>query len=120
MINDKDLIQSLNLVRGSRQFVLRCHEDGSMDVLNLGLIPKDEFTYLVYAQISLPNGLTLPSVVHIAEGGGSTIQFYLFVGDAWYKPEDTQIPTKLNISHEEIYPFDWKYSVPVENDIYHK
>lgn len=120
MITDLQLTKTLNLPRTSPAFAYRQRADGSLDVVQPSLIPNDDSTYWVAGRTILANREELASVFIIESGGGNIVGVYWFVNNGWYKSDDPDAPGALGIPKESIFPFDWQYAIPVENDIYHQ
>lgn len=119
MIRDRDLIQSLNLLRAAPTFVFR--EYGNrLEVAQVSRVPNDGSVYWVSGESLLPTGLSIPSVFVVEHGGGNLIGVYWFLDSTWYKPNDADALAALGLSRQEAFPFDWRYAVPVENDSYHR
>jgi len=120
MVTDTQLTRTLNLPRISPAFAYRQHEDGSLDVLQPSIIPNDDSIYWVAGHSTLANGHELVSVFIIEHGGGNVLAIYWFEDNSWYKSDDPDVPAALGLQKVDIYPFDWQYAIPVENDIYHQ
>jgi hypothetical protein len=116
---DSELAKRLNLLRTSPSFVLRDQQDGSQQVLSLEIVPNDDFTYWVAAQSTLADGTVLETVVVISGGGASTEAFYWFHDGSWYRQDENDFLTKAHKTNTDVYPFDWRYKIPVTNDPYH-
>jgi hypothetical protein len=37
----------------------------------------------------------------------------------WYRHEDADALTSLGLSIEQVFPFDWRFAIPLEEDIFH-
>ena len=119
MVHQRELYQTLNLLRTSPTFVVRERADQRMEISELALVPNDDSVYWVAGESTLPAGRSIPSVFVVENGGGNLIAVYWFIEKAWFKPTDVETLSKLNLRREDVFPFDWRYAVPVENDIYH-
>jgi hypothetical protein len=119
MVDDRELVQALNLLQSSPSFVLRQCDDRRMDVSQVALVPNDGSVYWIAGESQLPVGRAIPSVFIVENGGGNLIAVYWFIDKAWCKPSDPDTLAKLDLRREDVFPFDWSYAVPVENDIYH-
>jgi len=120
MVTDSELVKVLNLPRTSPSFAYRQCTDDSLDVIQPSIIPKDDSTYWVAGRSTLPNGQELESVFVIENGGGNLVSIYWFIDDSWYASDDGDVLNALGLPREEVFPFDWQYSIPVENDVYHQ
>ncbi len=119
MVDDRELVQVLNLLRTSPTFVFCQRGDKRMVVSQLASVPNDGLVYWIAGESQLPKGRTVPSVFNVENGGGNLIAVYWYIDRAWYKPSDSDTLGKLELRREDVFPFDWQYAVPVENDIYH-
>lgn len=68
----------------------------------------------------LPSGRDIPSVFVIAGGGSSLIKVHWYIDDCWFHSDDDDALDALGLTQSEVFPFDWSYDVPGENDIYHE
>jgi hypothetical protein len=119
VIDDRELSRVLNLLRGSPTFVVRQHMDSRLEVLQVTSVPDDGATYWVSGESQLPAGCVIPSVFVIDRGGGDLVSIYWLIGDRWYKPSDADTLSTLGLARDAVFPFEWRYSVPVENDLFH-
>ena len=119
MVDDRDLVQALNLLRCSPKFVLRQNGDQRMEVSQIGLVPDDGLRYWIAGESQLPVGRAIPSVFVVENGGGNLSAVYWYIGKEWYKPSEPDTLAKLDMRQEDVFPFDWRYAVAVANDIYH-
>lgn len=113
------LEKRLNLIHGSPAFCLRMCSDGSMDVLQIAEIPEDGRDYWVHATVTFACGQTASAAFLIGSGGGSHHSIKIRANDHWFDSDAPELPERLGLTREQIFPFDWQYSVPVANDIYH-
>ena len=120
MVTDTDLAKTLNLPRTAPSFAYRQHTDGSLDVLQPNSIPKDGSIYWLAGDSILSNGRKLTSVFIIEDGGGNLVASYWFIADNWYKSDDDDVLIALGLQKREVFPFDWQYAIPVDNDVYHQ
>jgi hypothetical protein len=121
MINDKDMKQRLNLLKSSPSFVLKEVGDlGEAEVLNLERVPKYNGIYWVAGNTKLKCGENVESVFRVdTNSGGSIISVYWFINGGWYEHQEDAVLNALNLNQEEVFPFDWTYKIPLEEDIYH-
>jgi hypothetical protein len=119
VIQDRKLIQALNLLRTSPTFVFR-EFDNRMEVLQLPNVPNDGSVYWIGGESLLPVGRRIPSVFVVEHGGGNLIAVYWWIEKEWWTPSDADTLGVLGLRRDEVFPFDWRYAVPVENDIYHR
>lgn len=121
MITSKDLVQRLNLLKNSISFVLReLGSDGSANVLDPERIPANHGIYWVPGETILPSGRRLPSVFRVdTDSGGELTGTYWFIGDKWYDQQDADTLPALSLTRAEVFPYDWRFNVPLERDIFH-
>jgi hypothetical protein len=119
MVTDQEVVQALNLVRTSPSFVLRELKDRRIEVLQIATVPNDGSIYWVAGQTTIPVGTSIASVFVIENGGGNLVNVYWLINGAWYSSSDGEAVKALERNRDEIFPFDWRYDVPVENDVYH-
>lgn len=116
----QDLNQRLNLLVRAPKFFYRVQPDGSAQVLSESVIPNDSHEYWVGAKIKLKNEKEIDGVFVIKEGGAVHERIYFSINGSWKTSDNKRVPELLNLTKEEIFPIDWKYTVPVANDIYHQ
>lgn len=121
MIEDADIIQRLNLLSSSPSFVLRENGDhGEMDVLNPKRIADGSGIYWVHGLTILPSGRSIPSVFRVDTGaGGSLCSVFWHNGASWFNHDEEDALAALNVAGEQVTPFDWELSVPLERDAFH-
>jgi hypothetical protein len=90
-----------------------------MEVSQLASVPNDGSVYWIAGESHLPAGRAVPSVFIVEKGGGNLIAVYWLIDRNWYKPSDSAVLAKLDLRPDDVFPFDWRYAVPVDNDIYH-
>lgn len=121
MIEEKELIQRLNLLGMSKNFVL--HEntsDGSADVITINEIPSNDGIYWVAGVTTLKNGNKLESVFRVnTDTGGTLLEVFWKINSTWYDQQNKQAVKALGEAKKEIFPYDWSYAVPLKEDIYH-
>ena len=121
MAVDSELAKTLNLPRTSPTFVLKqIGDDGSLEVVQLGKIPSDDAVYWLSGSSKLASGREVPSVFVVSDGGGSLVKVYWYVDDRWFQSDDADALDALGLGRNDVFPFDWSYAVPVENDVYHQ
>lgn len=121
MITEKELIQRLNLLKRSRFFVL--HETGKhgeSDVLRINKIPAGDGIYWISGHTTIKNGITLDSVFRVdTTSGGAVLSVYWWINGQWYDQNDADTKDALGLTLVDIFPYDWKYHIPLSVDIYH-
>lgn len=121
MIDDKDLRQRLNLIRESPTFVLReTGRQGEADVLTVTKVPKGGI-YWIGGKCILKLGREVESVFRVdTDSGGSLLSVFWWIDSAWYRHEDVDALKKLGLAKEDAFPFDWRFSIALEKDIFHR
>lgn len=121
MAIEADLAKRLNLLRSSPSFVLKdVGSEGKQHVVATKLIPENSGSYWVAGRTTLKNGRVLEAVFNVDTGsGGSLLAIFWFIGKEWYRHDDQSTCKALDLSREEVFPFNWDFAVPLENDIFH-
>ncbi len=122
MIEDQETVQWLNLVHTSPTFAIRVgHGEERSNVLSLDMIPKGDGEYWVCGVTILKNGTNIPSVFRVnTDTGGDLIGVYWNIRDKWWDFQDRpSVLTELSMPESEIFPFDWEYSITLEEDSFH-
>lgn len=121
MINDTEMRQRLNLVRTSGSFVLQeVGEQGDANVLSVKIVPKASGVYWIGGTTVAKSGLEIDSVFRVdTNSGGTLLSTFWWVDGAWYKHEDNEPLIVLGLSKKDVFPFDWQFTVPLEEDIFH-
>ena len=55
----------------------------------------------------------------VEHGGGNLTTVYWWIEGEWRTPSAGDTLAILGLRRDEVFPFDWRYAVPVENDTYH-
>jgi hypothetical protein len=120
MAVEKDLIKTLNLLRTQPKFVLHEKEDRTLNVLSVNRIPDGDGFYWVAGSTILRSGIEIPSVFVIdTDSGAEQYNVYWYVDGEWFQHSDSEsAANRLGIPREDIFPFSWRYHVPVEKDIH--
>ena len=118
---DNDLIQLLNLLQMSNDFVLHeIGENGEVEVVNPSEVPANTGVYWVYARIILKSQKHIDGVFRLdTDSGGSHLEVFWSVKDQWFRQDDSDLLSALGGNRADIFPYDWKYGVPLEEDLYH-
>jgi len=119
MTLDLETKKWLNLLRSSPSFVLKDKPDGGAQVVSPQRVPASDGFYWVHGETVLPSGKVLESVFHLdTNSGGELHEVYWWIDGSWYDHRNTEALALLG-PDAEISPFDWSYSVPLENDVFH-
>jgi len=121
MINDTELCQHLNLLRTQTSFVY--HEDSRQDRMTCErpkVVPRASGVYWVGGMTVVKSGREIDSVFRVdTDSGGTLVSIYWWINGKWYKHEDGDALSALGLSKEEVFPYDWRFTVPLEEDIFH-
>jgi hypothetical protein len=116
MAIDLETRKWLNFLHGSPDFVLKDTDDGGAEVSSPELVPSRDGIYWVHGRVILKNGLEVESVFHLdTDSGGEHHEVFWLVREVWYNFRDSRVRELLG-GAEEIFPFSWEYSVPLEYD----
>lgn len=119
MTLDLQLEKWLNLLRGSNKFVLKDEPDGGAEVLSPERVPALDGFYWVHGETTLNSGRKVESAFHIdTDSGGELYEVYWWIDGKWYDHQDPKAHLLLG-SKEQIFPFDWRFSVPLTEDSHH-
>jgi len=118
---DSELIKYFNLLADSPSFAIRIDAKTHKSTLsNPTQIPDSDGEYLVHGITVTACGTEIVSVFMVNTNSGGTIQAVYWRAHArWIDSQDERVSTFLNIERDDIFPFDWKFSIPLENDIFH-
>jgi hypothetical protein len=121
MVQDVELVKRLNLLRSSDAFVLReLSHDGSAEVLRTPRVPRGSGVYWVSGSTLMRNGLHVESVFRIDTDAGATLlAAFWWLDGHWYQQDDPGAPNALRVPRSDVFPFDWRFAVPVEHDEFH-
>jgi len=122
MINDTTLLQWLNLLNLSPDFVIRHgNENESSTTTAIPLVPKDDGDYWIAGVTILANGNRLDSVFIVdTNSGGELSSVYWKIDNKWWDFfERPAVFAALSLNEKDVFPFDWQFSVPLEEDIFH-
>lgn len=121
MIFEKDLIQRLNLLRTSKKFVFKeIGKNGEAEVITPISIPYSSGVYWISGITILKSNKELESVFVVdTDTGGTLLAVYWWINKNWYEQSDDEVYSALNDRRDNIFPFDWRYNVKLEKDIYH-
>ena len=116
---DTDTAKQCNMLSSSPTFALKFLDDGSAELAQPPIIPNDGHGYAVAGESQLPAGLSVPSVFVVEGGGSYLVKVYWLIQGKWHEPSDAEVPGLLGHTEKGLFPFEWSYAIPVENDAYH-
>ena len=121
MILDTEMCQRLNLVRTSGSFVLKeVGNEGEADVVSLKMIPKSDGVYWVGGTTVVKSEREIDSVFRVdTNTGGTLVSVFWWIDGKWYRHEDQDALTALSLSKDDVFPFDWRFAVALEEDMFH-
>lgn len=121
MITDNDMRQRLNLVRTSGSFVLQGDgSQGEANVVSMTVVPKASGVCWVGGTTIVKSGREIESVFRVdTNSGGTLMSIFWWIDGKWYKHEDADALSALGLSKDEVFPFDWRFAIPLEEDIFH-
>ncbi|UUO04530.1 hypothetical protein M4951_14135 [Blastopirellula sp. J2-11] len=121
MITDTDMRQRLNLVRTSSLFVLQ--EYGNQEeanVVSMTVVPKASGMYWIGGSTIVRSGREIESVFRVdTNSSGTPASIFWWIDGTWYKHEDADALIALGLSKDEVFPFDWRFAIRLEEDIFH-
>jgi len=121
MISNTDLVKHLNLLRTSKRFVMReIGDSGEAEVFVSPLVRSATGMYWMAGTTALSNGREIESVFHVdTDAGGELLATYWWIDDQWFKHDDKAAYVALGLTRKEVFPFDWRFAVPLEVDVFH-
>jgi len=121
MITDAELLQDLQFLNSQPSWVYReLPGEDRAELLEPATVPAETGVYWIAGETTLHAGRKLESVFCVdTDAGGELVSVFWKIGDHWYRHDDTDTLAALELSQDEVFPFDWSYVVPLEEDIYH-
>jgi hypothetical protein len=121
MVNEEELRQALQFLLTQKTWVMKdIPKQDKSEVVTLTLIPKGTGTYWIAGETRLRSGRKLESVFRVdTNGGGSLVAVFWKINGKWYRHEDSDTLAALGMEKADVFPFDWSFAVPLEEDIFH-
>lgn len=119
---DRTTIQWLNLLHSSPTFVLRIGDSNeNATVKNVNIVPKNDGEYWIHGKTILKNKIVIPSVFIVdTNTGGSLSGVYWTINNIWWDFNNRpNVFQALCVEEQDVFPFNWTFSVGLEEDIYH-
>lgn len=118
---DATLIQWLNLLKSSPNFAIRIDEkSGQGKMASPKIVPANDGEYWLHGETCLKNGTTLTSVFRVqTNSGGTLLGTYWDVDGKWMDATDDACFDRLGLTKSDAMPYDWSYTIPLTEDIYH-
>jgi hypothetical protein len=121
MVNDAELCQHFNLLRTQRSFVFR--EDSKTDQLTCEsprVVPSGSGVYWISGTTVTKSGQEIVSVFRVDTDTGCTLNsIFWWIDGGWIASDDNNAMSALSLSKEDVFPFDWRFPVPLQEDIFH-
>ena len=124
MIIKKELVQFLNLVHLTPGFVIHETDQTSTgsEFINVQTIPNNDGIYWVPGKVIFKN-LDEHDAVFVVDtnSGGSFLEVFLYLDKKWWDliHRDPHLFDVLHVDKDDVFPFDWTFSIPLEYDMYH-
>jgi hypothetical protein len=81
-------------------------------------IPDMSGVYWIGGVVLLPDKSPVPAVlVTDTDAGGELLKTFWYVDERWYEQSDPDLPKALKTT--KLFPYDYKFNVPLERDIFH-
>lgn len=122
MERDKNTIQWLNLVSSSPTFVIKVgRENEKPKIVRVASVSKNDGEYWIAGETLFKNGMKIPSVFRVdTDTGGSLMGVYWKIKNVWWNSQNRPyVYDALELPKSELFPFDWTYSVKLDEDIFH-
>lgn len=120
---DRDIARICNFFLRSPEWVQQeVDRDGEAvrSIRKLSIVPDASGVFWMHGVVLLPSGRKLDGVFVVdTDSGGELLASYWRHGDEWYSQDDVDLPAALGLSREEMFPYDYALTVPLEKDIYH-
>ena len=114
---DTDVTKRCNFFSSAPEWVA-CEQESKTVVQRLPTIPDDGHLYWVGGAVVLADGRQL-SAVFVTTGRGELHAAFWHVAGTWLSHDDPELSTHLGSPGEELFPFQFKFNVPVERDAFH-
>jgi hypothetical protein len=112
-----DLARRCNFFLNAPDWVMR-EENGRTVVLHLPRVPDDGNFYWIGGTIIVGGIENVPAVFTVS--GRDEIQASFWrANDEWFASDDPRLPEALAKERNDLFPFDWRFNVPLERDAYH-
>ena len=91
------------------------------ELLCLQVIHKGTGDYWLAGETRLRSGQILESVFSVnTDSGGALGDVFWRIDDKWYRQDDLETLAVLGIKKEDVFPYDWSFAIPLEEDIFHQ
>jgi len=122
MVRERQLHQALQFLVAQDGWVMRdIPKQNKSEVLSLRLIPKSSGAYWISGNTRLRCGRDILSVFRVdTDSGGTLTTVFWKIGPNWYRHDDLDTLGALELPKEEVFPFGWSFSIPLEEDIFHQ
>lgn len=121
MIFEKNLVQRLNLLHSSKRFVLKeIGKNGKAEVISPQIIQSSSGIYWLSGVTIFKSKIEIQSIFVVdTNSGGTLLEVYWNINKNWYEQNDSDVFLALGDSRDNIFPYNWRYNVKLEKDLYH-
>lgn len=114
---DDDLRRTCNFFLDAPDWAMREEKRGTL-VKKLSRIPDDGAMWWLAGIIILANGDEMVAVFSTSSSGELFV-VVARVGDEWVEPNDPEFRRRIGLNTTEIFPYDWRFNIPFEKDVFH-
>jgi hypothetical protein len=114
---DPAIARRCNFFLNAPDWVMR-EQAGKTVAVRLPGVPDDGNLYWVGGTVIAKSGIQVPAVF-TTTGRGELHASFWRVGTEWFASDDPALPVALGSDRRELWPFDYRFNVPVERDTYH-
>lgn len=95
--------------------------DGNAIVKSLEVVPDKRGVFWISGVTTFNAGQNIQSGFIVdTNSGGTLLDVYWLIGKNWWNFQERPAVIKaLKLSEDQVFPFDWRFSIPLENDIFH-
>ncbi|MEZ4247309.1 MAG: hypothetical protein R3B99_03605 [Polyangiales bacterium] len=116
---DAEMVKLLNLLDLYPYRVLRETERGKLDVLSPDSVPAGWGVCWVAGVCVLASGRRMPAAFRLDTDAGASLLTVFFKSEmGWVEQGDPDFLRMLGMTSAEVFPYDWRYSVTIEEDMY--
>jgi hypothetical protein len=119
VITDQVLIKRLNFLRNQPEWVYR-ETSTSTQVLKPAIVPDQHGFYWLAGTTITAAGVEIPSVFVVdTDAGAEQYRVYWYIDGHYYESQEfEEVARLLGVPSSNVFPFRWRYHVPVANDIH--
>ena len=107
-----------NTIHGTPRSVFWEKPGSDVEVAWPEVIPADTGLYWVAGTTTVACGREVASVfiVDTDSSGELSAVFWTVEDGEWIDSQDEDAPARLGLERSEVFPFDWSYAIPLEQD----